>query len=142
MKRLIIYTTFCLLIFTCKAQQKTIELNSDLESNYLISNITKCHVLSREMFNGSFYINIFELADSKISPKNNQETEEPWSSFLISAIPDGDYYTLSTIKKIEGVFNPEFLGVKELEYPNFEVSIEHGFYNNRKKESFLISVNF
>lgn len=142
MKRLFITTAFCLFIFTCKAQQKIIELRSDIESNYLISNITKCHALSKEMFNGSFYINIFELSDSKITPENNQETEELWSSFLISAVPDGDYYTFSTINKIEGVFNPEFLGVKELEYPNFEISIEHGFYNKRKKESFLISVNF
>jgi hypothetical protein len=53
MKKLITTTAICLLIITCKAQQKTIELRSDLESNYLISNITKCHALSKEMFNGS-----------------------------------------------------------------------------------------
>ena len=80
--------------------------------------------------------------DSKLSPKNDKETEEILSSFLISMIPDGDYYTESNLIKIRGFLNPKFINISEKEYPNFEIEIEHGPFKQRKVDNYIISANF
>jgi hypothetical protein len=128
--------------FSCNAQKRVVGLLDNSEMDYIVSNITHCHVLSKAMFDASFYINIFEFSDSKTSTKYGQEVEEISSSFLITSVPDGDYYTESKLFKISGFLNPYFVNIEEIEYPKFRITIENGAYNNRKSEIFTISVEF
>lgn len=123
---------------SCKSQENVIEISNFNETNYLISNIIKTLKISKEMFKGSFYINIFEISDSKISEKNINEGEEVLSSYLISCIPDGDYYSSSKLFKIQGLLNPKIKNIKERKYPYFEILIEYGEFNNIKTESFIL----
>lgn len=138
----LIILIFMMTIFGCSSQSNVVDLSDHSDTSYLISNISECHFLSKEMFNGAFYINVFQIMDSKISPKNSNETEEVLSSFLISMIPDGDYYTESNLIKIPGFLNPKLLNIREKEYPKFEIIIEHGPFKKRKEEVFIIKANF
>ena len=39
--------------------------------------------------------------------------EDFLSSYLVSVIPDGDYYSYSKLYKIEGLYNPKVIEIKE-----------------------------
>lgn len=134
----IIWLVIILLSYGCGAQKDMIDLSDNYEANYFLSNITQCHAVVKEMFDSSFYINIFEISDSSITQKNNTETEQVLSSYLITIIPDGDYYTSSKLIKIEGLMNPKIMKIVEFEYPRFKIVIEYGAFNNRVKQDYEI----
>jgi len=54
------------------------------------------------------------------------------SSYFISVTTDGDYYSGSKSFKIEGVYNPKIIEIKESSFPKFSVKIEHGPAKKRK----------
>jgi hypothetical protein len=138
MKKIIIVLSCLFTLFCCKAQKNVIDISEFKKTNYLISNIINTEIVLKEMFKGSFYVNIFEISDSKISKKTINEGVEVLSSYLISCIPDGDYYTSSKLFKIQGLLNPKIKNINEREYPYFDLLIEYGEFNLRKTESFII----
>lgn len=80
---------------------------------------------------------IFRFSDSKTSTESlSLETEEFYDSYLVSISPDDDFYTKSKLYKIEKLFNPKILEIKEGEYPFVKLKVEYGFAKKRKTESF------
>ncbi|GEM_PF-1472133 len=120
--------------FTCTAQEaKIIELTSDETANYLLANITEINYSYQEVFNRSFFVNIYTVNDSKATPLDYfEEYDGILSSILISIIPDGDYYSQSKLFKIEGLENPKIVSLKEKEFPEFVLSVESGPVKNRR----------
>jgi hypothetical protein len=120
--------------FTCTAQEaKIIELTSDETANYLLANITEINYSYQEVFNRSFFVNVYTVNDSKATPLDYfEEYDGILSSILISIIPDGDYYSQSKLFKIEGLENPKIVSLKEKEFPEFVLSVESGPVKNRR----------
>jgi hypothetical protein len=120
--------------FTCKAQDtKIIDLSSDKTANYLLANITEINYSYQEVFNRSFFLNVYTLDDSKATPLDYfEEYDGILSSILISIIPDGDYYVGSKLFKIEGLENPKIVSLKEKEFPEFLITVESGPVENRQ----------
>jgi len=124
------------LIFTnCKAQNiKNISQNTEM--NYVFSRIYHKDIINKNLFNSGLFVSIYRISDSKVTPDDfSKETEEFLDSYIISVTPDGDYYSTSKLYKIEGIYNPKIVEVKEGQYPKFTIKVEFGEYK-KKKQSF------
>lgn len=125
---------FIFFFVNCKAQ-KIKDLSSNQEMNYIFARIyTKS--ITKELYDGILFVTIYEISDSNATPEDFSEGEEFLYSYLISVIPDGDYYSYSKLYKVEGLINPKILEIKETIFPMFSIKIEHGDYKNRKIEVF------
>lgn len=138
MKTIKISFILSLFFLSCNSQNFIIEdLSNEAEMNYVFANVLKDSIIKRELWNGGQFITIFTIFDSKATPENYFEgTDEVLSSLLISAVPDGDYYTNSKLYKVKGLYNPKIIEVAQMDFPKFSVKIEHGSYNKRKIEVF------
>ena len=126
------------LFFSCKAQlPKVKNLSNHQQLNYIFANIFPEKTIKKELFQGSFYVNIFQMSDSKATPKGYfGDGHEILYSFIVSVIPDGEYSS-SALYKIEGLIIPKIIEIKESTYPKFIIKIEHGsFLEKRKVKSF------
>lgn len=132
MKKIIILI-LTLSVQSCFSQNiKNISVNTEM--NYVFARIYEKKTIVKELFNRGLFVTIYELSDSKITSKDN--LEDFLSSYIVSVVPDGDYYSDSKLYKIEGLLNPTILDIKEGEFPNFRIKIEYGSYNKRKRKSF------
>ena len=78
--------------------------------NYLFARIAPKLTINKELYKESLYITIYQLSDSKATPENFFDGYDgTLASFIVSIIPDGDYYTRSKLYKIEGFLNPKIL---------------------------------
>ena len=134
----IIAILFTFSFLSCKAQVLEIkDLSNQQGLNYILANILIERTYKKELFKGGQYLTIFQINDSKITPSNYFEgTDEILDSYLISVVPDGDYYPGSKLYKIGGILNPKILEIKEIISPKFIIKIEHGVYDKRKIETF------
>ena len=125
-----------LLIFffiSCKAQ-KIKDLSENKEMNYIFARTSK-NVIVKELYNRGLFVTIFQLSDSKATP--DEYMEDFLSSYMISVVPDGDYYSHSKLYKLEGLIIPKIIEIKESVYPKFIIKIEYGsFLEKRKVKSF------
>lgn len=129
--------------FCCKAQGNVIELTSNEDLNYYLSNVAEINANSYSLFSGTIFINIFTVRDSKATPDNYFEGyDSVLQSVLITINPDGDYYTKSKLFKIEGLEAPKLIAITEQQYPNFEIIVESGAFNERTTKSFIFQANF
>ncbi len=117
---------FLLSSSSCKAQNpKLIELSDVNQLNYYLANIWKGPILQKEIYSNGFYIKVFEMEDSKATPKDLFEGYDGvLSSLLVSVMPDGDYYTKSRLYKIQSMLNPTNIEINETSYPKFSIKIE------------------
>lgn len=137
MKTIFTFIAVLLVHTNCMAQLK--DLCADNSSNYILSNINKVDYLNDELYNGSLFVSVFTMSDSRIDPKGLfNDTDEVLSSVLISIIPDGDYYTSSKLYKIEGLVAPEIVQITETQYPDLVITVESGFYKDRKQISYTL----
>ncbi len=132
-------TVFILVILfsiSCASQKQIVkDLSSSSDSNYILANIYKTLYNSHSLYKNSFYLRAYLMSDSKSTPENYSEgTDEVASSILISVKPDGDYYTTSKLYKIEMLYNPKIIEIKETGYPEFIVAIESGSPSNRSTQ--------
>lgn len=135
-----------LISLTCKSQElKVHELSKNSEMAYIFSRISTSSdlIIHKELYQGGMFAKIFYMLDPQATPKDySKGTEEFLTSYIISINPDGDYYVNTKLYKIEGLSNPKILEIKGTIYPNFEIKIEYGIYDNRKTKSFeLIGPN-
>ncbi|WP_300024092.1 hypothetical protein [uncultured Maribacter sp.] len=130
MKFIVILSVF-IFVSSCRGQQKIIDLSDSQNLSYYIANIKKCNFLKKNMFDDSFFISIFEILETRTDINNFSEGKELSSSYLISILPDGDYYSSSKLFKIEGLINPKIVEILEKEYPKFNLMVETGNYNER-----------
>jgi len=136
MKKIIIFFLLSLSFLNCSISQKlkVEDVSDNLDLNYILANIWTNSV-NEELWNGGQYIKVFKMNDSKATPEGYFEGYDGvLESLLISAMPDGDYYTLSKLYKIVGILNPKIIEIKENNFPKFSVKIEHGPAKNRKTE--------
>ena len=136
MKKILSIIIIAISYSSCLSQNIIVkDLSSSSGLNYILSNIWEETIIGKELWNGGQYVKIFKISDSKVTPEEYfQVTGEILSSLIISSTPDGDYYTTSKLYKIEGIYNPKVLEIKEEKYPIFSVKFEHGFYGKRKTE--------
>tara|TARA_R110000868_G_scaffold411447_3_gene704013 strand:+ start:615 stop:1013 length:399 start_codon:yes stop_codon:yes gene_type:complete len=121
------------MVYNCNAQRmQIIDMSSNKEMNYIFSRINPTNILKEELYNGGLYVNIYQMSDSKVTSK--EFMEDFLSSFIISVSPDGDYYSNSRLYKIEGLYNPKILDIKESTSHKFLLKIEYGSYDDRKTE--------
>ena len=124
-------------VLGCNAQQKYDLSNSEVKMNYIFSRMYNEKPLHKDLFNKSLFLSVYKFSDSKISKGNIiSGTDESLDSYLISLSPDGDGYSASKLYKIEGVYNPKIIEIKEGKYPLFTITVAHGTVGNRKTESF------
>jgi hypothetical protein len=130
--------------FTCKAQERTVqEISKNKLANYLLANIKEINYSFHELYDRSFFINVYTLDDSRATSKSSfQEHDGILESILVSVIPDGDYYVQSKLFKIEGLENPLILGITEKGYPEFILSVEVGVAGKRKNYDYKLSGAF
>ena len=133
-------SVFILLYFftlnSCKSQEISVkDLANEVDMNYIFARINPTQISSTSLYNNGLFVNIYKLSDSKITPEKFKE--DFLSSYLVSVIPDGDYYSYSKLYKIEGLYNPKIIEVKETQgLFNFIIKIEFGIYNNRQIQNF------
>ena len=133
-------SVFILLYFftlnSCKSQEILVkDLANEVDMNYIFARINPTQISSTSLYNDGLFVNIYKLSDSKITPEKFME--DFLSSYLVSVIPDGDYYSYSKLYKIEGLYNPKIIEVKETQgLFNFIIKIEFGIYNNRQIQNF------
>jgi len=137
MKKAIFITTFWLSFLSCSSQEAVLRnLDYNSEMNYIFSRINPYDIFNKELYNGGLYVKIFLMSDPKVTPKKYME--DFLSSYIISVSPDGDYYSNSRLYKIEGVYNPKIVEIKEDLSLKFSINIEHGFHDKRKIETFIL----
>jgi len=137
MKKVIFILILCLTFWSCSSQEILVKnLDDNSEMNYIFSRINPTTIYKDELYKGGLYITIYEMSDSKATPK--ERIEDFLSSYIISVRPDSDYYSYSKLYKIEGLIIPKIIEIKETVAPNFSIKIEHGSYrdNKRKMEIF------
>lgn len=141
MKKVIFTISLFLSFWSCSAQVPVLKnMESNSEMNYIFARINPAHILQRELFNGGLYITVYSISDSNATPKNNME--DFLTSYIISVVPDGDYYSQSKLYKIEGLYNPKILQIKESKAPDFIIKIEYGAKEKMNTKIFeLNSVN-
>ena len=133
-------SVFILLYFftlnSCKSQEILVkDLANEVDMNYIFARINPTQISSTSLYNNGLFVNIYKLSDSKITPEKFKE--DFLSSYLVSVIPDGDYYSYSKLYKIEGLYNPKVIEVKETQgLFKFIIKIEFGIYNNRQIQNF------
>jgi hypothetical protein len=127
-------------IWSCSSQNTVVKnISKNVDLNYVLSNILTDKIIRKELRNRGQFVTVFEISDSKATPGNFSEgSEELLSSYIVSISPDGDYYTNSKLYKIEGLYMPNIIEIKETIYPEFSVTIEHGIYNKRKTDVFQL----
>ena len=131
----LIFMIILLFCVNSKAQKVVIkDLSNDEEMNYIFSRINSENIISKELYNRGMFVTVYEISDSKSTPE--EYMEDFLSSYIISVSPDGDYYSNSKLYKIEGIYNPKILEIKESESPKFLLKIEYGIQNKRKFEVF------
>lgn len=140
MKKIIGILLFIVITISCDAQNiKVKDISKNADMNYFMANILPAKTISKEIYNGGLFVNIFQLNDSKATDKAMfEEYDGVASSFLVSVIPDGDYYTSSKLFKIEGLINPEIKSINVTVYPEFIIMIEYGIAEDRKYEEFRL----
>jgi len=137
MKTLFTFIAVLLVHTNCMAQPK--DLSADTSCNYILANINKVDYLNYELYKGCLFVSIFTMSDSSAKSEGLfGGTDEVPSSVLIPIIPDGDYYTSSKLYKIEGVVAPKIVQITETQYPEFVITVESGFYNERKQVSYTL----
>ena len=126
-----------LVFISCKAQlPKVKNLSNNQQLNYIFANIFPKEIMRKELYRGGLFVTIFQISDSKATPKDYfEDGHEILYSLIISVAPDGEY-TDSRLYKIEGLYNPKIEEIKETKYPKFSVKIEYGPYDKRKIELF------
>ena len=131
---LIIFYSF--ILNSCKSQEILVkDLSNEADMNYIFARINPTQTRSTILYNYGLFVNIYKISDSKITPK--KQMEDFLSSYLVSVTPDGDYYSYSKLYKIEGLYNPKIIEVKETEgLDKFKIKIEFGAYNNRQIQNF------
>ncbi|EMQ96301.1 short chain dehydrogenase [Xanthomarina gelatinilytica] len=141
MKKAIIILMLLLFCLGCKSQNVIVnDISNNLDTNYFFARIDTKDIIFRELWNGGQYVKVFKISDSKATPENYFEgTDEVLISLIISTAPDGDYYTNSKLYKIEGLYNPSILEIKEEEQFKFTIKLEHGVFNKREVETFEFS---
>lgn len=124
----------------CKAQNfKLNNLSKNVEMNYIFARIVTEDVITKDLYDRGLFATIYRISDTKKTTEDYSDGDEFLSSYIISVVPDSDYYTDSVLYKLEGFINPKILEIKETKYPNFIVKIEYGsFLNERKIEKFEI----
>lgn len=139
----LIFSVFSLTDFFCYAQGNVIDLTSNEDLNYYLSNIAEVNTNSYNLFSDAIFINVITVHDSKATPDNYFEGyDSVLQSVLITITPDGDYYTKSKLFKIEGLEAPKLIAIKEQQYPNFEITLESGPFKKRRTKSFILQVDF
>lgn len=139
----LIFSVFSLTDFFCYAQGNVIDLTSNEDLNYYLSNIAEVNTNSYKLFSDAIFINVITVHDSKATPDNYFEGyDSVLQSVLITITPDGDYYTKSKLFKIEGLEAPKLIAIKEQQYPNFEITLESGPFKKRTTKSFILQVDF
>lgn len=123
---------------TCKSQEILVkDLSNNQELNYIFSRIITTKTVCEELYNRGLFVTIYEISDSKATPENLfKGYSGTVSSYIISASPDGDYYTSSKLHKIEGLIHPKIIYISETNYPNFKIKIEYGNSDERNSEVF------
>lgn len=82
-----------------------IDISSNKEFNYLFSRMYYSKPVLKELYQGSFFVAIFEISDSKITPDGLFEgSDETLTSYLVSLKPDGDFYTWSKLYKFRRLY--------------------------------------
>ena len=121
---------------SCKSQEILVkDLSNEADMNYIFARINPTQTRSTILYNYGLFVNIYKFSDSKITLE--KEMEDFLSSYLVSVTPDGDYYSYSKLYKIEGLYNPKIIEVKETEgLDKFKIKIEFGAYNNRQIQNF------
>ena len=134
-KQLLVFILLCsYTLNSCISQEIVVkDLADEVNMNYLFSRINPTQISSTSLYNNGLYVTIYKLSDSKITPEKFME--DFLSSYLVSVIPDGDYYSYSKLYKIEGLYNPKVIEVKETQgLFKFIIKIEFGIYNNRNRQ--------
>ena len=134
MKKVIFILISYLTFWSCSSQEILVRnLDYNSEMNYVFARIdyTK-RIINKELYRGGLFVTIYEMSDSKATPKERMEDFS--RSYIISVTPDGDYYSNSNLYKIEGLIIPKVLEIKETTARNFSVKIEHGSYRDNKRK--------
>lgn len=128
-------------ITSCNAQ-KVNKISSDNEK-YILANIYKINYSFYNLYNSSFFVNVYAMFDSKATLQEDFEgTDEVLSSILISIMPDGDYYTTSKLYKIERLLQPKVLEINETTFPKFKITVEHGKSGDRIVSEYIFDGTF
>jgi hypothetical protein len=140
MKKIITVLILPFFFINCKAQNlNLLDISNKPDINYMFANIRTDSIIEKELWKGGQFVKIFKMTDYKATPEDYFEGYDGvLESLIISSMPDGDYYTSSKLYKVEGLCNPKILEIKEDDYPKFSIKIEHGFFDNRKIEIFII----
>lgn len=143
MKKIFGILTFIGIAISCQAQNiKVKDLSNDIDLNYLLASVLPEKTICKDIFNGGLYIKVFQLNDTKATKEEIFEGYDGVaSSFLVSVMPDGDYYTTSNLFKIEGLINPFIKSLSEGAYPEFTITLEYGLEDNRKIKEFSFKGN-
>ncbi len=138
-KPIVLLILLGIITFSCKAQRlKAENISMNSEMNYVFARIYDEKPYTQILFDGSYLMSVFKFSDSKSTPENFSEGHEFLDSYIISIVPDGDYYTTSKLFKIEGLNDPKILDIKEQKYPHISLKIEHGFPNERKIDIVIV----
>ena len=139
MKNLIIFSAFFFVFTNCKSQSIEIfDISNKKELNYIVANIDISNIKKKSLYDGAFFITIFQMYDLKIN--YDTETDEVFRSLLISISPDGDYYTNSKLLKIENLIKPNIIDINQKEYPNIVLNIEYGNFKDRRIKNLAINL--
>ena len=138
MRKIIIFLGVLYFSLGCFSQKlDMIDISNQKEMNYHFANLKSDQIFRYSLFNNGIYATIFQMSDSRATPKYYfEETDEVFESLIVSIIPDGDYYTISKLYKIQGLLKPKILRVSEGQYPKFILEVEYGIYANRKTKLF------
>lgn len=130
------------LLISCNAQNKVENISTSEELNYYLANIYTNGIEKYSLYDDGLFITSFPYADFKSSQSNYKEDgHEVRTSLLLSVSPDGEYVQ-SVLFKIGSFILPEVISINQTNYPDFTIVIENGSINNRKIDSYDISVIF
>ncbi len=143
MKKFIGILFFIVTAISCDAQNNYVKnLSENIDLNYLLASVLPEKTVSKDIFNGGLYVKVFQLNDTKATEKEMFDGYDGVaSSFLVSVMPDGDYYTTSKLFKIEGLVNPIIKSISESSYPEFIITIEYGLLDEKKIKEFKFKGN-
>ena len=138
MKKILLSLIFCYCAPAMAQEIGVLDLSDRTEMNYYFARVLDSTPNSKWIYKNALKVKIFEISDSKATPENLFEGCEQLSSYLVSVVPDGDYYSWSKLYKIEGFIIPKILEIKETKYPHFTVTIEYGAYAQREEKVFTL----
>lgn len=122
------------------AQERSLkDLSNEASANYILASIYKMEQVSYPLFKGTLFLNIYVMHDSNSTPAGTFDGYDGvLSSILISIAPDGDYYSVSKLYKIEGLLDPKVIAIKEGNDLSFTISVESGSKEQRETETFIM----